>query len=150
MSIIGKPYNLKACTLVIGGLPIGGFDEDGGVNHEQLSDIVEAVVGADGETVFSRVNNDDVVATITVLPQSLGYKRLATLLNAQQILFRTGAPIVPLSYIFVDPSNGDSVTAAYVVFLNRPSMPKNRKVEGVEFRLHLVSPAQTNGITTTV
>ena len=85
MSITGRAYNIKACTLLIGGVPIGGFGEDGGVVHEWVADMSEVTVGADGEAAVSRINNDDMMVTVKLLSTTLGYKRLAGIVTKPSI-----------------------------------------------------------------
>jgi hypothetical protein len=149
MAVTGKPYNLKTCPLFVGGVSISGFGEDGGVVHTWASDLVEVTTGADGESVGSRLNNDDMLVTITLMTSSLGYKRLANLMNAQRLLYDAGATLVNLPYLFADPHNGDGVAAGSFFFLNRPEMAKNKKIAEVEFRLHLVKPKVSFGLAIT-
>ena len=141
-----KTYNIKAVTAILGSFPLGGgYGEDGGLEFEWDADLFEVTVGADGETAYSRTNNDNVTLTITVMESSRAYKDLATLMQAQLLLVDNGAPIAPLNFSMYDPINGDSCASQYAVFLNRPAPSKSGTIGEREFRISLNNAAALFG-----
>lgn len=116
-----KTYDLKLVNLVIGGRDIGGYGEDGGIEYESGADIGVPTVGAIGDAVFSRSNNNAGLITITVGEWTLGYKDLAELMQAQQ---RVQGAIPPLDYLMFDPLNGDKFKDQYAAFVQRPNPNK--------------------------
>lgn len=150
MGLIAKSYDLAQVILVIGGIPITGYGEDGGIEIEPAAEIHAVTVGADGLTVASKQNNTDAIATITLSEMSAGYAALAALMKAQEV---TPSPIlIPLSFLLVDPSNGDTVSSAFVIFLTRPTISKARNASERVFTLHLpgASIAQLYGVANVV
>jgi len=141
MGLIAKHYDLSKVILVVGGIPITGYGDDGGIEVEPLAPMHEVSVGADGLTVASKTNNTDGVATITLSEASLGYAALAGLMQAQDI-----SPVpaqLPLPFLLTDPVNGDVITSAFAIFLNRPTITKGRTAGERVFTLHLPGAFRT-------
>ena len=132
-----KSYNLGLVALTIGGIPIKGFATDGGIEFEQGSDLFEKTVGATGIATYSLLNDDTVQATITVMETSAAYAALAALMQAQVAAASLGA-LPPLPFNMIDISTGDTVSAAFSVFMNRPNQNKARVAGTREFRIDLV------------
>jgi hypothetical protein len=139
MGLIAKSYDLSKVILVVGGVPIGGYGEDGGIEIEPIAPIHEVSVGADGLTVASKTNNTDARASITLSEMSAGYLALAALMKLQEL---NPLPVlIPLPFLLVDPSNGDQISSAFVIFLDRPTITKNRTAGQRVFTLHLPGAA---------
>lgn len=135
MSAIGKLHDLKSTFCIIGGIQIGGgYGADGGIVIEQSAPIGEITHGADGETVFSRNNNNDMSAVITVLTTSRAYRDLGLLMKTQEL---TPFVLLPLPFLLRDQTNGDQVSAATCIFVERPNVEKGRTVSEATFRVHL-------------
>jgi hypothetical protein len=134
MSAIGKLYDLKSTFCLIGGIQIGGYGADGGLVFEQSAPIGEITHGADGETVFSRNNNNDISCVITVLQTSRAYRDLGLLMKAQEL---TPFVLLPYPFIMRDATTGDQVSAATAIFVERPNIEKGRTVSEATFRVHL-------------
>jgi len=132
-----KTYDFKLVQLVIGGVTITGYGEDGGVSIEPNADVAEATIGADGETTISRTNDRSMVATITVRETSRGYALLSGLLQLQN----AEPAILPQPFLLLDPISGERVSDEYSAFLGRPTVAKERGASDREFRLHLPSPS---------
>jgi hypothetical protein len=137
-----KSYDLGIVQLVVGGIPIGGFGEDGGIEFESDSDLWEVNVGATGLTTFSKVNNDLLFAIVTVMETSLAYAALGGLLKTQQL--NPLPVIVPLPFLMVDPSTGDTVSSVASVFTQRPNQNKGRVAGERIFRIALPGAGATN------
>lgn len=128
-----KTYDLSTVQLAIGGFPISGYGQDGAISIAPAADIGEVSTGADGESTFSRSNNKDGVATITVKESSRGYRHLAALLKAQE----AAVTIAPQPFFLIDPQNGDKISTPWSVFIQRPTVDKNRTASDRVFVLHL-------------
>lgn len=133
-----KSYNLGLVQLTIGGIPLGGYGTDGGIEFEQGSDLFEKSVGATGLPTYSLLNDDTVQATITVMETSAAYAALAALMQAQVLAASTTGVIPPLPFNMLDISTGDTISSAFCVFLNRPNQNKARVAGTREFRIDLV------------
>lgn len=140
-----KTYDFKQGNiLVIGGVEVGGYDEDGSITYEFPSELYERKNGADGQTTVSRLNDDDVLCTVTLLESSPAYKQLALLMNFQL----NQNPIIPLPFVHVDINNGDEIVSAYTVFMTRPTPTKGRTVGTREFQVLLPNVARDIGFGT--
>jgi hypothetical protein len=141
MGLLAKSYDLSRVVLVVAGVPIRGFGEDGGVEIEFTGPIYEVTEGADGLTVASKTNRTDAVATVTLSEKAVGYLALSIIMKAQEL---TPLPIlVPLPFLLLDPSNGDVTTAAFTIFLDRPTITKNRVAGERVFTMHLAGVSIT-------
>ena len=135
MGLLAKNYDLAKVILTVGGIPLGGYADDGGIDIAPLAPIHEVSVGADGLTVASRMNNDDALATITFLESSNGYFALAGLMKIQEL--NPTPVLIPLPFFMIDPINGDVISSAFTIFVDRPTVGKGRTVGERVFTLHL-------------
>ncbi len=135
---LAKSYDLGSVILVVGGVPLGGHGADGGVVVEPNADLFEMAVGATGLTTFSKLNDDVLMATITVKDTSLAYATLAGFMKIQQL---TPLLIAPLAFLLVDPGNGDTVNSAFCVFMRLPTVSKLRVASEREFLVALPGAA---------
>lgn len=133
-----KSYNFGLVQITIGGIPIGGFGTDGGIEFEQGSDLFEKTVGATGLVTYSLLNDDSMEATITVMETSAGYAALAAAMSAQVLAVSATGVIPPLPFAMIDVSTGDTLASAFCVFMTRPNMNKGRVAGVREFRISLV------------
>lgn len=134
-----KTYDLKYVTLIVGGMLISGYGEEGGIEFEYSQDIGEVTASADGSPTFSRFNNGIVLCTITVRESSDSYRDLGMLLNAQQLQME----IQPLPFLMNDLINGDNIADQYAVFVQRPGLNKAQEVGDRSFVLALPTAAHT-------
>lgn len=140
-----KTYDLKWVILIVGGVAISGFGEEGGIEIEPAADIGDVTVGADGRAVMSRSNNRGYTCKITLMETSVAYRTLAGLMSAQQ-----AAPaILPIGFLMNDVINGDMVSSPSPTFTKRPSMPKRKKVGERVFELFLPDCTVVHGALTT-
>ena len=127
MSGILKTYDLSAVKLAIGGILLGGYAEDGGIEVEPAAPVGEFSSGADGEAVFSRSNNDAVFVTITV--------NISDLINTNY--FDHDRVIIHRS-ISIDDHQCDRMTSYRKKFLNC-GCPSDKPVQiGMPFKIQLV------------
>ncbi len=131
-----QSYNLSAVFLMIQGIEVTGFGDGDVITFTHPEDLVEPVVGADGEVVMSGLSNDHMECEIILLPTTAAYALLYQLLVEQHPA--TGAKrIESLSFICRDTINGETVTSAQAVFLNRPEVTMGKTVGERVFRLYL-------------
>lgn len=141
MGLIAKSYDLSQVILVVGGVPISGYGQDGGVEIAPLAPIQEVNVGADGLTVASKMNNTDALATITLNQMSRGYLLLAAIMKIQELSL---VPVlIPVPFLMIDPSSGDTITTAFSLFVDRPTMTMNRVAGERVFTIHLPGAGTT-------
>ena len=129
-------YNFEKVKLIIGGLIIGEFDEDGGIEFEFNSDLNEPSVGADGTVTISHLNDNMVTATITLKETSRSYRDLADLVEVQVALQRAGT-LGAVPFGCIDPITGDEIFEDKAIFLNRPTPSKAKMAGAREFRVLL-------------
>jgi hypothetical protein len=138
-----KTYNLKdQQVIIIGGVLIGGYGKEGGIAYEYPSDRYQDDVGADGQVTVSRLNDERVYVTITLMENSPAYKELMSLLRLQEIQAKTPLGVLPMPYLHQDFANGDNISSAHCVFLTQPQPSKVRTVGEVEFKLLLPNAAK--------
>lgn len=145
MSNPGKGYNLAAISMLVNGVDISGFaDADDVLVLEDMADLSEVNVGADGETVVSMVNNSNVDGTIRLMETSRAYK----LLNDQLDLWATSMALgvfPPVTVTMIDPFTGDAMSTLQVAFRKRPQMSKGRRAGVREFPITLINPKRVVG-----
>ena len=137
-----RSYNFGAVQLIVGGAPVGGFDDDGGIEFEN-PDLFEKTVGADGQVTYSVINDDSLGVTITLKETSAGVLVLNGLLQIQIAAVSLTGSIPPLPFVMFDPATGDSIVSAFAVFMGRPNLNKGRVAGAREFRMDLVGSGAT-------
>jgi len=135
-------YNFRANAVMIGGARIRGFGEDGGIEYSFDSAIHEKMVSPDGQTVYSKQNNYDVQATITLHAQSTGHQWLWNLLQSQ-VFTTDNQGIVPIPFKHIDQTNGDLIICPNIVFMDFPEPNKGQNVSNVEYVIDLPNAAFT-------
>lgn len=139
-----KFYSFEKNFLIINGVRIGGFDDEGGIEYEYDSDLFEVTIGADGEATASYVANDLMAVTITLKETSDSYRILANLAASQRLIARTGTGgLLQISYKHFDPNVGDVVTTNSAIFMGRATPNKGRVAGSREFRLAIPYGALT-------
>lgn len=117
-----KTYDFDRVLLIIGGFEISGYGDDGGIEYEYPSPVLEHGAGADGQVTVSRTNDNRVIAHVTVKETSKAYRDLATLAKAQA----AQPSIAPLPYLMRCVTTGDEMSDQYAAFLNVPTPSKAR------------------------
>jgi len=142
---ITRTHNLAAIGLVIDGIPVSDLSPDGGFTCEAEEDLFENSVGADGISVSSRTNNDDVMCEISVSQYSRAYYLLAERMQAQLDNVAAGIGIQPLETSMVNPFSGESITGAYTTFMSRPMPTQEKGPTDRVFKLKLTKPQYDHG-----
>lgn len=131
-----KLHDFSQYVLTIGGVLIGGFGEDGGVEFEWMEDIGESTIGADGLVEFERNNDKRLTATITLKASSDGYARITALMKAQM----QQDTLTELPFESADPQTGERVTSAYTIFQSRPEPTMEKSAQEREIEVLLPYP----------
>jgi len=142
MGLGPNTYDLTAVMLLIGGVVVTGFGDGDVISFTHPEDLTEPTVGADGQTVFSKLANDDMECEIILLPTSKAYTLLYALLVAQHPP-GIGVKILPLPFLCQDTINGETVSSAGAVFLNRPEVTMGKTVGERVFRMYLPKAGAT-------
>jgi len=144
MSLLVKGYDLKNVVCTVNGAPISGYGETDAVNVEWASEIAEAKATADGQYVYSRLNDRGMTVTLTISQRSLAYPILSGFIEIQHG-DNLGIPpplMVPFAFALIDPSNGESIEGV-AVMMSRPASSKGKTAGEVQFKLHLGNPKVT-------
>lgn len=122
-----KVYSFERNQLIINGIQINGYGDEGGIEYEYSSNMFEVTVGADGEVTASYLANDLIMATVTLKETSDSHVFLANLTAAQRLAARTGTGILlPISWLHLDPVIGEIVQTNNAIVMQRPTPNKGR------------------------
>uniref|UniRef100_A0A6M3KSW2 Uncharacterized protein n=1 Tax=viral metagenome TaxID=1070528 RepID=A0A6M3KSW2_9ZZZZ len=131
---IASSYNFSRVVLTVGGYPIGGYGDDGGVSIDYAGDDATMTQGADGEVVINQLPSQPATVTVTLKEVSKSNAILAGLRDIQRAL-----PVgYVLPFLLLDPSTGESLACAQCAFANRPNVSKTK--EAGEREWHLLIP----------
>lgn len=134
---VSKSYDFAEVQVIIGGLRIGGFGDDGGVSIEPQSDLASMKMGADGEVTVSKLPQPFWIATITLMETSLSNTVLEGLLVAQRAL--PAGFILP--FALLDGETGESLLSGQCIFLAWPTIGKEREAGTREWKLGIPKAA---------
>lgn len=142
-----KSYDLALVVCTLMGIPIKGSGETDFITFEWDSEIVKVTKSADGDSIYSRLNNKDCTVTITLHQKSSVIPLLMGIIETQHG-DQLGVPpplIVPAPFVLVDVSTGDSIVGVGVM-QSRPAPSKGQTVGEVQFKIHLASPKCVFGV----
>lgn len=135
-----KFYNLREVILLMDGLRIEGATDDAFLELAPASDLHARRRSADGQSVFSRLNDSDIMMTVSVHETSSGYRIMTDLIRAQMLVTDQ---ILPLPVSITDPVTGDGIVASQVVCMEFPTVTKSREASDREFVFCLVNARDT-------
>lgn len=139
---MGKVWDLKLVVLVIGGVQVSGYGNgDDAIGFEWVSPLAESDVMADGDVVYSRLNDRRLKATLTLSQKSRAHLLLWGLIEAQHG-DNIGVPVpllLPLPFMMLDFCTGESI-GGECVFMSRPAGNKGKKIGNVEYMIELPNP----------
>lgn len=147
---MAKGYDLKRVVCSVGGVVISGYGDSDAVSVAWDSDLQESRKTADGDVLYSRNNDGSMTVTITLHQRSRAYALLAGLMQTQILAEDTTGVLAPLPFMLQDLANGDNISAADCVFLNRPAPSKGKTVGDVQFKLHLPKAIAVFGALNTI
>ncbi len=137
MALTGT-YDANAVICTTDDLRIQGFAPDSMIEYERLSE-AEVTVGADGFAAVSKASSRALVATLTLLETSPGYRILADFWTEQE---NTVGPFTVRPFYMEDIINGDIVSDPQAVIIQGPVMSKGARVGTREFKIFLPDPTE--------
>ena len=143
---MARVYDLKNVICTVGPVAINGYGESDAIGLEWSEEITSRKKTADGQVVHSRMNDRELMVTITLMQTSRAILLLMPLLEAQHgDNIGIGPPlVVPYPFMLIDPATGDSF-AGIAVFTTRPAPSKSREIGEVEFMLSIDQPKYSLG-----
>jgi hypothetical protein len=138
---MARVYDLRTVVCTIAGVALNGYGEDDAISFEWTEEIASRKASGDGQITYSRLNNRELVATVTLMATSKVIPLLMAAIEAQHG-DNTGIPIpllAPMPFLLTDPILGDLVSGE-CVFITRPAPSKSREVSEIEFQVSLPSP----------
>lgn len=135
-------YDPKQVVIIFGGVPITGYAEDSFVECAPVEEGFTRKVGADGDVVRSKSNNDCYDVTVTLLQTSLSN----TALSAANIADRaTGKGLLPLSITEIASGSEYFFPQAWV---EKPTWARGKEAGDQAWTFHTGQAAVTvaNGI----
>lgn len=135
-------YDPKLVVITFGGTPIVGFAEDSFVQCDPVEEGFTRKVGADGEVVRSKSNNNCYDITVTLLQSSLSN---TTLTAAQNADYATGLGMLPLSITEITSGSEHFFPQAWV---EKPKFARGKEAGEQEWVFHTgqAAVAATAGI----
>lgn len=142
-----RSYDLKLVVCTVGGVAISNYGEDDAISFEWTGELASRKKSADGISTYSRLNDRELVATITLMATSRAIPLLMALIETQHG-DNLGVPppiMLPLPFVLIDPVLGDEVIGE-CVFVGRPAPNKSNEAPELEFTLSLPSPKMSLGL----
>jgi len=132
-----RSHNFRACSLIVGGIPVSGFAADGGITIEYETDVSATSIGVDGESVTAAMNNDSTLVVFQLQQQSPSNAALLAAYAAQRAALDLGIEPPALPVLVVDAINGDRIveTSAFFERVGAPS--KTREASSNEWAIRL-------------
>jgi len=130
-------YNPQANYLVIDGVELDGFSDDG-ISIE-APDESELSKGMDDGVTFEYNPDTVFMVTVSFRAASSGAKRMEQIREAVIGDVRSGLAHPDIQGIAWDPINGSGVEAPYVFFMNKPSVQLQKQSGTVEYKLAFVN-----------
>ncbi len=121
-----RSYDFRKAQLVILGVAIGGYSEDGSIELEPGADLAGYSVGADGQVTAFPNGDETVKLTITLKETSSSCNYLMGLARAQM---NSEGAIPELDVLMRDLVTGDEISDGAAFFLAIP-MPSKAKSAG--------------------
>lgn len=137
LGTITKSYDPKKVIITFGGTPLMGFGDGTFIKVTSSSDAWTKKVGADGEVVRSRSNDDTSGVEVTLLQTSTSNTVLSTIVDLD-LRFGTGA--LPLS---ITDLNGNAIFFwASAWCTKRPDVEYGKEASDVVWSFDTAQPAQ--------
>ena len=135
-------YDPKQVVIIFGGVPITGYAEDSFVECTPAEEGFTRKVGADGEVVRSKSNNDCYDVTVTLLQTSLSNTALSAALITDRA---TGKGLLPLSITEISSGSEHFFPQAWV---EKPTWARGKEAGDQAWTFHTGQAAvvAANGI----
>lgn len=134
---MSRSHNFKAVSVIIAGIEVTGYADDGGPSFEYETDVTSTTIGLDGEAVSSFMNNDSTLLTFSLQQQSPTNVALLGLWRAQEEATANGVERPPVAVSMIDTLNGDQILDANGVIERIPPPNKTREATANEWAVRL-------------
>lgn len=136
-----RSYSPGAVQVYVHPYRITGFSGDTIITVAPVTADDEHEVSADGKAIAINASMDNRhIATLTLSPESKGYKYLAAIRDEQRTEIAEGGALTARAFRLYDPSNGDTIESEFAHIISRPEIAMGSAREGVEFRILLPDP----------
>lgn len=145
-------YSFESNILLVNGVRIGNFSEDGGISFERGAQPRDSVASADGYTTAYRNSDARLFASIEVMETSASYTYLYGLYLAQLAVEENSILVPTLTFSLTDGKTGEEVSSGEALFLDVPAPAKTRAPSVRAFRILIpygadsITPAPINAI----
>ena len=136
-SNIVAAFNFNNVIVSLGPVRLGNFGEDGGVTFEYPSEAVNHKVSADGRVTVSKMNDDRMIATVTLMQTSPSNAAMWGSWRAQEAAFAQGLPIPGLPFNVANIRTGDTVNAGQAIILQPPAPDQGQEAGEYEWQILL-------------
>jgi len=145
MADITRAYTPQAVQVYVNPYRITGFAGDTIISVSPVTADDEHEVSVDGAAVVVNVSTDNRhIVTMTLMPESKGYKYLAAIRAEQRAGFGLeGGEIPARAFRLYDPGNGDTIESDHAIIISRPELVMGAGRDPVEFRILLPDPTIT-------
>jgi hypothetical protein len=142
-----KSYDLKLVVCTLASVAFSGFGDTDAISFEWAEDIAEAHTTADGDTIYSRLNNRAVTVTVTLSQKSRAHTLMFALTETQHGDASGIHPpiMLGLPFFLLDPSTGETISGSAVI-LSRPTSNKGKTIGDVQYKLHIGKPVVTPAV----
>jgi len=139
-----RAYTPQAVQVYLSPYRITGFAGDTIISVSPVTADDEHEVSVDGTAVVLNVSTDNRhIVTMTMMPESKGYKYLADIRAEQRAELAEGGALTARAFRLYDPSNGDAVESDYAIIISRAEISMGSSRDPVDFRLLLPDPTLT-------
>jgi len=146
MADTNRAYSPGAVQVYLSPYRIQGFSGDTIITYSPVTADDEHEVSVDGSAVVVNVNNDNRhIVTMTLHPESKGYKYLAAIRAEQRAEVEEGGALTARAFRLTDPSNGDIIESEHAIIISRAEITMGKGRDGVEFRVLLPDPTENLG-----
>ena len=121
-------YSFAQVQCIVGLVHLNHFGDDGGIEFEYATDLVEGTTSADGFRTYTATNDESVKVTLTLKPHSRAIPELDKLVKNQVATIGLKPTMTPVPFFFLDPSTGSTVASEYVVFMSEPTQNASKSV----------------------
>jgi hypothetical protein len=136
-----RAYSPQAVQVYTSPYRISGFAGDTIITVAPVTADDEHEVSVDGTSVALNVSSDNRhIVTMSLKPESAGYKYLAAIRADQRTEVAEGGAIPARAFRLFDPSNGDIVESEHMIIISRPELVMGAGRDPVEFRILLPDP----------
>ena len=132
-----KTYSRDSLIFILDGIPITGWTQ---ISFSRQSAAFESARAVDA-VVYTFSGDNRMQATISIHPETDGFKRLHDLSVTQQLAAVSVTGLVPASVLFEDPTNGHTVADEYAIVMTPPLPNFGERSEPVDVVIEMPNAA---------